>query len=68
MDMERAKQASTLLDKRDFVKRILDETTTLWAINPIGTTTITIPRSWLPDIIKMAKDELGNVDEEIAKL
>ena len=68
MDMERAKQASTLLDKRDFVKRILDETTTLWAINPIGTTTITIPRTWLPDIIKMAKDELGKVDEEITKL
>lgn len=68
MDMERAKQASTLLDKRDFVKRILDETTTLWAINPIGATTITIPRTWLPDIIKMAKEELGKVDEEIAKL
>lgn len=68
MDIEKAKQASCLLDKRDFVKRILDETTTLWAINPIGTTTITIPRTWLPDIIKMAKEELGQVEEEIAKL
>ena len=68
MDIEKAKQASTLLDKRDFVKRILDETTTLWAINPIGTTTITIPRTWLPDIIKMAKEELGQVEEEISKL
>lgn len=68
MDIEKAKQASCLLDKRDFIKRILDETTTLWAINPIGTTTITIPRTWLPDIIKKAKDELGQVEEEIAKL
>ena len=68
MDIKKAKQASTLLDKRDFVKRILDETTTLWAINPIGTTTITIPRTWLPDIIKMAKEELGQVEDEIAKL
>ena len=68
MDIEKAKQASCLLDKRDFIKRILDETTTLWAINPIGTTTITIPRTWLPNIIKMAKDELGQVEEEIAKL
>ena len=68
MDIEKAKQASRLLDKRDFVKRILDETTTLWAINPIGTTTITIPRTWLPSIIKMAKEELGQVEEEIAKL
>ena len=68
MDIEKAKQASCLLDKRDFIKRILDETTTLWAINPIGTTTITIPRTWLPDIIKMAKEELGQVEEEIAKL
>ena len=68
MDIEKAKQASCLLDKRDFIKRILDETTTLWAINPIGTTTITIPRTWLPDIIKMAKEELGQVEEEISKL
>ena len=68
MDIEKAKQASCLLDKRDSIKRILDETTTLWAINPIGTTTITIPRTWLPDIIKKAKDELGQVEEEIAKL
>ena len=68
MDIEKAKQASCLLDKRDFIKRILDETTTLWAINPIGTTSITIPRTWLPDIIKMAKEELGQVEEEISKL
>lgn len=68
MDIEKAKQASCLLDKRDFIKRILDETTTLWAINPIGTTTITIPRTWLPDIIKKAKDELGQVEDEIVKL
>lgn len=68
MDIEKAKLASGLLERRDFVKKILDDTTTTWSINPFGTTTITIPRTWLPAIIQMAKDELGQVEDEIAKL
>lgn len=68
MDIEKAKLASGLLERWDFVKKILDDTTTTWSINPVGTTTITIPRTWLPAIIQMAKDELGQVEDEIAKL
>lgn len=68
MDIDKAKLASGLLERRDFVKKILDDATTTWSINPFGMTTITIPRTWLPDIIKKAKDELGQIEDEIAKL
>lgn len=68
MDIEKAKLASGLLERRDFVKKILDDATTTWSINPFGMTTITIPRTWLPAIIQIAKDELGQIEEEIAKL
>ena len=68
MDVDRAKRACDLLGKRDFIRRILDEATTILAVNPVGTATITIPRSWLPAVVELAKDELGKVDEEIAKL
>ena len=68
MDIEKAKLASGLLERLDFVKKILDDATTTWSINPFGMTTITIPRTWLPYIIQMAKDELGQAEEEIAKL
>lgn len=68
MDIEKAKLASGLLERLDFVKKILDDATTTWSINPFGTTTITIPRTWLPDIIKIAKDELGKIEDEIVKL
>ena len=68
MDIDKAKLASGLLERRDFIKKILDDATTTWSINPFGMTTITIPRTWLPDIIQMAKDELGQAEEEIAKL
>ena len=33
-----------------------------------GNTTITVPRSWLPAIIKIAEDDLAQIEEEIAKL
>ena len=35
---------------------------------PNGTTNLTIPTSWVPAIIKIAEEELGQVEEEIAKL
>lgn len=68
MDIEKATQASKLLARSGFIRKTLDEMTTVWSMSPVGTTTITIPRTWLPAIIKMAKDELGQVEEEIAKL
>lgn len=68
MDIEKAKRASRLLARSGFLKKTLDETMTLWATSPVGTATITIPRTWLPAIIQMAKDGLGQVEDEIAKL
>lgn len=68
MDIEKAREASGLLERRDFIKFVLGEATTTLVGGTIGTTTITIPRAWLPDIIEMAKDELERLDEEIAKL
>ncbi len=68
MDIEKATQASKLLARSGFIRKTLDEMTTVWSVCPVGTTTITIPRTWLPAIIQMAKDELGQVEEEIAKL
>lgn len=68
MDIEKAKQASKLLARSGFIRKTLDEMTTVWSMSPVGTTTITIPRTWLPAIIQMAKDELGQVEDEIAKL
>ena len=68
MDIDKAKLASGLLERRDFIKKILDDATTTWSINPFGMTTITIPRTWLPDIVKIAEEELVKVEEEIARL
>ena len=68
MDIEKAKRASQLLARVGFLKKTIDETTTLWATSPVGTATITIPRAWLPAIIQMAKDGLGQVEDEIVKL
>ena len=68
MGIEKAKRASQLLARVGFLKKTLDDMMTVWSISPVGTTTITIPRTWLPAIVKIAEEELVKVEEEIARL
>lgn len=68
MDIEKAEQAASLLERYNFTKFVLGEANTMLSASNQGTAMITIPRAWLPDIIEMAKDELGQVEDEIAKL
>ena len=66
--MEKAKRASQLIARVGFSGDVLDEMKTVWSMSPVGTTTVTVPRTWLPEIIRIAKEELGRVEDEIAKL
>lgn len=68
MDIEKAKRASQLIARAGFIGDVLDEMKTVWSMSPVGTTTVTVPRTWLPEIIRIAKEELGRVEDEIAKL
>ena len=67
MEIEKAKSAYRLYARRDDLKTsILTMRSRL--DKGIGTTTITIPTSWLPEIIGLAEAELSDVDERIARL
>lgn len=68
MDIEKAERASGLLTRAGFIRNVLDEMKTVWSMSPVGTTTVTVPRTWLPGIIGMAEEELARVEDEIAKL
>ena len=68
MDVEKAEQAASLLERHNFIKFVLGEANTMLQESNQGTATITIPRAWLPDIIEMAKGELDLLEGEITKL
>ena len=70
MDIEKARAAHLLYIRRaDLRASILTMRSRIDAFpNGSGTTNLTIPTSWLPDIIKIAERELDNVNEQMEKL
>lgn len=67
MDIEKAKSAYRLYARRDDLKSSILTMQSRIEKGP-GTTTITIPTSWLPSVIKIADAELDKVNEQIEKL
>ena len=67
MDIEKAKSAYHLYARMDDLKSSILTLRSRMEKGP-GTTTITIPTSWLPAIISIAESELEKVEEEIKKL
>ena len=67
MEMEKAKLVCRLYARRDDLKASI-VTMRSRIDRGAGTTTITIPTSWLPEIIRIAEAEMLDVDERIARL
>ena len=68
MDIEKAREVSRLYRLRDDLRSSVLTMRSRVERNPIGTTNITIPTSWLPAIIGMAESELSDIDEKISRL
>ena len=67
MDIEKARDAHFLYARRDDLKSSILTMKSRTDKGP-GTTTITIPTFWLPEIIGIAERELEKVNEQIEKL
>ena len=68
MDLEKAKMISRLYDRRIDLRASILTMRSRYDNSCSGTTTLTIPSSWLPAIIKLAEAELSDIDEQIEKL
>lgn len=68
MELEKAKRAYRLYAERDNLKSSILTMEARAKAFPSGTTNLTIPTSWVPEIIAIAKRELNKVDEEITQL
>lgn len=68
MDIDKAKSAYRLYARRDNLRSSILTMESRMKAFPNGTTNLTIPTAWIPTIIKIAEDELGQVEDEIAKL
>lgn len=68
MDIEKARDAHFLYARRDELKSSILTMRSRYENNRYGTTNLTVPTSWLPEIIAIAERELGKVNEEIGCL
>ena len=68
MDIEKARLVSRLYDRRDDLKSSILTMRSRIENNHFGTTNLTIPTQWLPEIIAIVERELDKVNEEIEKL
>ncbi len=70
MDFEKLREAHLLYMRRDNLKSsILTMQSRLKAFpSGCGTTNLTIPTQWLPEIISIAERELNQIEEAIEKL
>ena len=68
MDIEKAKLVSRLYARRDDLKASIPTMRSRYEKNRFGTTNLTIPTQWLPEIVAIAERELGEIDEEIDRL
>ena len=68
MDIEKARDAHLLYIRRADLRSSIMTMRSRSETYRTGTTNLTIPTSWLPEIIRIAEAELEMVNEEIAKL
>ena len=68
MDIEKARDAHFLYARRDALKSSVMTMRSRYQNSGFGTTNLTLPTSWLPEIIAIAEHELRNIEEEIEKL
>lgn len=68
MDIEKARQAARLAGIHGQITKSIKDFRVDDDKGNVGYTTITIPRTWLPAIVKIAEAELAKVEEEIARL
>ena len=68
MDIEKARDAHLLYARRDDLKSSILTMRSRYEKNRFGTTNLTIPTQWLPEIIAIAERELNQIEEEIDKL
>ena len=68
MDIEKARDAHLLYARRDELKSSILTMRSRYEKNRFGTTNLTIPTQWLPEIIAIAERELNQIEEEIDKL
>lgn len=66
MDKERAGEVSALYQKAAAIRRRIKEYRV--NVDSVGTATIMVDCSWLPEIIKIAEAELAEVDAKIEEL
>ena len=68
MDIEKARDAHLLYIRRSDLRSSIITMRSRFENNHFGTTNLTVPTSWLPEIVKIAEAELSDIDEAIAKL
>ena len=68
MEIEKARDAHSLYARRDSLKSSIMTMRSRYQNNGCGTTNLTIPTGWLPEIIAIAERELDGIDKEIARL
>lgn len=68
MDIEKAKLVSRFYARRDDLKSSILTMRSRYENTPFGTTNITVPTTWLKEIIAIAERELDKINEEIEKL
>ena len=68
MEIAKLKYLSKLADSHDQAVAIIKDLKADYDKSIHGSSTITIPRSWLPGIIGIAEAELSKIEGEIEKL
>ena len=68
MDVEKARTVYRLYARMDDLRSSILTLRSRFEKNPSGTTNVTIPTSWLPEVIAIAERELEKVNEQIDKL
>ena len=68
MDIDKARRAHFLYGRRDELKASVLTMRSRYEKASAGTTNLTVPTSWLPELISLAERELENIDSEIARL
>lgn len=68
MDISKIRLVAKLADRHEQITKSVKDFRVDLEKTDQGNTTITVPRSWLPSIIKIAEGDLAQIEEEIAKL
>ena len=68
MDIDKAREIHRMYVRRADLRSLILTMKARIGATPNGTTNITVPVSWLPAMVKMAEEELSELDEQISKI